>query len=317
MKRCHLAFILVTLLLMGPFVFNSYALAADKLGIGLIPIVDCLQAFVAVDKGFFAKEGIEAKLQYMAGGAKILPAVAGGSLGIGFSSVTSVILSADRGFDFIIVADGAYEPPQPPWTSVIMARKEAGIKEPKDLVGKKVAVNTIHQISDLYVMEMVRRAGGDPKKIIWLEIPFPNMGAALVSKQVDAANLVEPFYTIYKGKPDLVLAFDTFHPLRRRGIIANYVSTKKWVQANSDLVKRFASAIAKATDYISANQREARAVLPKFTRLSPELAMKVGIKDFGKSVDIEGLQWTSDLIYNFGWIKRKQDVRDFVHVTAR
>lgn len=317
MKKCHQVFLAAILVLITLFAFDSYAPASDKLKIGLIPIVDCLQNFVAVDKGFFAKEGIEAELQFMAGGAKILPAVAGGSLGIGFSSVTSVILSTDKGFDFIIVADGAYEPAQPPWTSVIMARKEAGIKEPKDLVGKKVAVNTIHQISDLYVMEMVRRAGGDPKKIIWLEIPFPHMGAALVGKQVDAANLVEPFYTIYKGKPDLVLAFDTFHPLRRRGIIANYVSTKKWVQANPDLVKRFASAIGKATDYIGANPKEARAVLPKFTRLSPQMAVKVGIKDFGKSVDIEGLQWTSDLIYSYGWIKKKQDVRDFVHVTAR
>ena len=45
----------------------------------------------------------------------------------------------------------------------------------------------------------VRKAGGDPAKVKFVELPFPDMPAALQAGQVDAIFVVEPFLTAALG----------------------------------------------------------------------------------------------------------------------
>lgn len=296
-----------------------YAQAAKpaKLKIGYLPIVDCLQLFVAIDKGYLAKEALSAELVILGGGTKILGAMAGGSLDLGFTATVPLIFAVAQGFDFKIIADGAYDTKYGRNNSVIMATRASGIERPRDLEGKKVAVNTIRQIADLFVMELVRSDGGDPKTITFLEIPFPQEGPVLIKGQVDAANLVEPFYTIYGNDPKIKFLAPLFRWVRSGVMIANYAASAKWISRHQSETKRFASAMRQATDYIQGHGDETRMVLTKFTRLKADMAKKISIKDFGKHIKMDDLEWYLDKLYGYGWIKKRLKAGDLVYQTAR
>lgn len=316
MKKGFALIVFLGLIVAGVAVSYTQVARPAKLKIGYLPIVDCLQLFVAVDKGFLAQEGIQPEMQILGGGAVILSAMAGGSLDMGFSAVDSLILAVDQGFDFLIAADGAYDTKTGRNNSVIMVRKDSGINRPKDLAGKKITLNAIKGIGELYVKELVKADGGDPRAVTIVELPFPQAGPALIGGKVDAANLVEPFYTIHGNDPGVKFLAPLFRDVRPGAMVANWVASKKWIEANAETVERFSRALRKATDYIYENPSEARAIIAKATRMAPEMAAKIGIKDFGKKVNLAELQWSADKKLEYGWIKRKLDARAMVYRTA-
>ncbi len=62
---------LITLLAMailGITLLTSCARKSEKVKIGYIPIADCAQLYVAIEKGFFEQEGLEIELLGLAGG---------------------------------------------------------------------------------------------------------------------------------------------------------------------------------------------------------------------------------------------------------
>jgi NitT/TauT family transport system substrate-binding protein len=64
--------------------------------------------------------------------------------------------------------------------------REASIRTAADLAGKRVAVNTLKNIGDTTIRASVRKAGGDPSSIKFVELAFPDMPAALQAGRVDA-----------------------------------------------------------------------------------------------------------------------------------
>lgn len=75
----------VGLVLAGLLTFPAQAAELGKLRVGIIPVGDCLQIFVADAKGYFKDEGLTVEMPRLAGGAAIAPAVEGGTLELGLS----------------------------------------------------------------------------------------------------------------------------------------------------------------------------------------------------------------------------------------
>lgn len=317
MKRYLVIISVIWLLALSSLTTWAQPGSLKEIKVGMIPITDCLSLFAAKELGYFGQQGLEVKMQPMAGGAVIIPAIAGGSLDIGFSAVITTLLAVDKGFDFVMIADGAYEPTSPPFTGFVMVRKDSGINSPRDLAGKKVGVNLLKNIADLSIMEMVRMDGGDAKKITWVEIPFPRMAQPLINRQIDAGVMVEPFYTFVKANPSLKVLFRNLHDVKPGMIVANYVTTRSWIAKQPELAEKFAQALNKASAYVNNNPSEARKILPRYTRLTPELAGKIGIKRFGTSVDMDGLGWVRDLLIRYGLIKKGLKLESLVFRTAR
>jgi NitT/TauT family transport system substrate-binding protein len=82
---------------------------SNTLKVGYIPIADCAQLYVAMEKGYFIDENLNIELLNLPGGAKILEALAGNSVDIGYSNVVSLILARDSGLDFVSLTGGPIE----------------------------------------------------------------------------------------------------------------------------------------------------------------------------------------------------------------
>ena len=68
-------------------------------------IGDLSPFFLALDRGFFKKAGLDIHATAMIGGAAIAPALASGALNIGWSNVVSIFQGHQAGFDYRFIAN--------------------------------------------------------------------------------------------------------------------------------------------------------------------------------------------------------------------
>jgi len=176
----------------------------------------------------------------------------------------------------------------------VAVKKDSSIKSAKDLVGKKVAVNTLQNIGDTTVRESVRKAGGDPSKVKFVEMPFDQMPAALDGGQVDAAWMAEPALTIAKGQGARVVA-SPFAETDPKLTVATYFTSTKLLQQKPDLVKKFTAAMTESLEYASQHPDEARQMLTGYTKISGAVLGKLALPTWPTEIDMASLQKLASL----------------------
>lgn len=77
--------------------------------------------------------------------------------------------------------------------AVIMVRTDSTIQKFRDLAGKRIAIPSRFAVDFLFLRKMLAREGMTPKDIQIVEMPPPDMPAALYAKAVDAYCTGEPF----------------------------------------------------------------------------------------------------------------------------
>lgn len=77
--------------------------------------------------------------------------------------------------------------------AVIMVRTDSPYKKFKDLTGKRIAIPSRFAVDFLFLRKMLAQEGMTPKDIQIVEMPPPDMPAALYAKAVDAYCTGEPF----------------------------------------------------------------------------------------------------------------------------
>jgi NitT/TauT family transport system substrate-binding protein len=242
-----------------------------RVTVGVIPIVDVAPIYLGKEQGFFSSRGIDLNLVTAQGGAAIVPGVLSGEFEFGFSNITSLMIAQTKNAPVKAVANGAASTGAPGKDfSGVVVRKGSTITTAAALAGRKVAVNTLKNIGDTTVRESVRKDGGNPSGIQFVEIAFPDMPAALESGQVDAAWVVEPQLSTVKAAGATVIA-SNFTDTAPDLTIAAYFAGAKLIGDDPALVRRFTEAVNESLSYADAHSDEARAVLSSYTRISEEV----------------------------------------------
>ena len=294
------------------------ALAQSKLNVGYMKIGDLSPFFLAMEKAFFKDAGLEINLASMVGGAAIMPALASGSINIGWSNVISVYQGHLQGLDYRLVANGAINKRGTNDVFGVCVNPASPIKSARDLAGKTVAVNTLRNIMHGATAHWIDSNGGDSSKVKWVEIPFPQMPPALMNKQIDAYGAVEPFVTVPVQKKQARLLGRQLGAIAPRLLIASYFGSEGWVSKNVPLVKAFVAALNRGIDAHNANLDEARAVLAKHTGHKPELFKNMPLPAFEKALLESDLQPMLDVALRYKLIDRKFSVSEVIskHVRA-
>src|SRR6185503_6522520 len=100
---------------------------------------------------------------------------------------------------FLIISGGSGTSDAPPDLAGLVVKPGTALKTGKDFEGRSIAVNTRNNIIWLYARAWVKKTGGDPDKVNYQEVPFPQMIDAVRGGRVDAAFVVEPFFSAGKG----------------------------------------------------------------------------------------------------------------------
>ncbi|MCF6746050.1 nitrate ABC transporter substrate-binding protein [Blastococcus sp. KM273128] len=282
--------------------------ALEEVSVGVIPIVDVAPIYLGQQQGFFEDCGLDVTLETGQGGAAIVPAVVSGQSQFGFSNMTSLLLAASEGLPLQVVANGvASTGEQGADFGAVVAQPDSGITGAADLAGRTVAVNTLNNIGTTTVRESVRAAGGDPDSVQFVELPFPEMAAALEQGNVDAAWVVEPFVAVATDAGAQVVAsnfVDTADDLT----VATYFTSRQYAQENPEAVECFSDAMAQSLEYAQENPDAVREILGEYTQIDPAIAEAMTLPAWPAEINRDSVQTLSDLAVEDGLLDEAPDL---------
>jgi NitT/TauT family transport system substrate-binding protein len=232
------------------------ATAADleKVRVSIIPINDVAPMFAAIHNGYFRELGLEIDTSPSTGGAIGIPGLIGGSFDITYGNIVSGFLANQQGLDVRVIAPGTKLADKTTDTTPIITRSDSGIKTGKDLEGKTFAVNTRNNVLWLYARAWIKATGGDPDKVSFKEVPFPQIEDALLQKRVDAAFLVAPFSIIASQKPEITVLAHPYTELQLGADVGQWLTTGKLLAEKPDLMKKFVAGLRKGIEWYNANR---------------------------------------------------------------
>jgi NitT/TauT family transport system substrate-binding protein len=279
-----------------------------KVKVGVIPIVDVAPLYLGQQKGFFKKQGLELEVSLAQGGAAIVPAVASGQYQFGFSNSTSLMVAQSNNVPVKVVSNGiASTGVQGKDFGALTVKGDSSVKSADQLEGKKVAINTLKNINETAVRESVRKAGGDPDKVKFVELAFDQMPAALDSGQIDAAMVVEPALATVKSQGAREIA-SPLVDVAPHLTVAMYFTSTSYEQQNAAVVKKFRTALAESLAYADAHPDEARQVVTTYTKIPAAVLAKVTLPAWPADPDRASLDALQKLGQDDGLFKTAPDL---------
>ena len=280
---------------------------------GFIPVIDVAALYLGKDQGIFKKEGINLQVNMGTSGAGIVPSVVSGQYTFGFSAIVSLLQAKDHGVPVKIIAAGSNSTATAGAdVTMIHAAPSSGITRPRDLQGKTVSVNALNGLLQLLGEIAVKKDGGDPSKVHFIELPFADALAALKSGKINAMVGAEPFGTaaIAAGFPAIsspYLAMSS-QPM----LTSAYYTSDAQLQQNPELFKKLVTAINESLAYAQAHPAQIRAELPKYSGLTAANAQKAILPTFAPAIPASSISLFSQYAKEFGLIKNDVSYSDLV-----
>jgi NitT/TauT family transport system substrate-binding protein len=264
-------------------------------------------AFVAfgIERGTFARHGLEVVLETTQGGAATLPALLSGEVDVGGSNVVSLLLAASKGLPVRAIAGGttARGTGEEDFGALLGAE---GVTRIRDLDGGTVAVNTLNNVAEVAVKAALERRGLEPDAVEFAEVPFDGMAAALGEGSVDAALAIEPFATEARQAGHAVLG----HPYAETepGMqVGAYAVASRFADAAPETVEAFRAAIADTADEVASDEDAFRAFLAGREDLPPRLADAIALPRWTGALDAGSVARTARLMRRYGLVEQRID----------
>jgi NitT/TauT family transport system substrate-binding protein len=279
----------------------------QQVKVGIIPILDVAPIYLGKQKGFFSNRKIELTLESGQGGAAIVPGVVSGQFQFGFSNVTSLLIAQSRGLPLKVVSNGVASTGKDKADFGGVVVKDPSIRTAADLAGKRVAVNTLKNIGDSTIRASVRKAGGDPSSIRFVELAFPDMPAALQAGRVDAIWVVEPFLSTSLGQGGRLVAAN-YVDAAPDLTVAVYFTSQQLIEKDPDLVKRFTEAMTESLAYADAHPDEARQVLTSYTQIDEAVIQKLTLPKWPAQINRASVETLAGLAVKDGLVTKQPDL---------
>ncbi|MDD4562860.1 MAG: MetQ/NlpA family ABC transporter substrate-binding protein [Syntrophomonadaceae bacterium] len=209
------------------------------ISIGVMPDVESVPFIIAEKNGYFEKEGVQVKIEHFSSAKDRDSALQGGKLDGVITDVIAVVFANEGGIKLKIVAknEGNVE---------LLAGKDSGINELKDVKGKKVGMST-HTIMEYTTDKMLEAAQIKPEEINKVAIPpLPTRLEMLQGAKIDAAILPEPLAGLAVKNGALAL-ISTDEMDNKAGAIA---FTSQSLQENPEEIKAVMRAYNNAVAYL-------------------------------------------------------------------
>jgi NitT/TauT family transport system substrate-binding protein len=276
--------------------------------VGVLPVIDVVPLYLGIQRGIFRKGGLNVTLRNFQSGSEVIPATIAGQIQFGFSNVVSLLAARDRGVPLISVAGGSTSTGDPLRDiNAVLVRHDSPLRSARDLVGKKVAVNSWNNIGDTTVKTAVRKDGGDDWKIHFVRIPFPEMPAQLASGVVDAVWEGEPFLSAIIQSGGRIL-FNNLTETYPKVQVAQYFTTEQVRQGNPRVVTAFANGIQEAMAYASTHLADVQKTLVTYTKITPASASKLVFPTWSSALDAQSTLALGQAAHEFGTLYQAPDV---------
>lgn len=222
---------------------------------------------VAVKKGFFEKQGIDAELKSFDDGNVALDALLTGAADIGGTSELGGVVRIARGGKLYVMASGI----QHPDFFGLVGKKS--IQKPTDLEGKSVGVPR-GSGAHLFMAKYAAFHKVDLSKVAIKYLQAPESVAALARGDIDAFFLWDPWLSrAVSSVPDTqIIALSSQNNIFR---LNTYVYFSQKLVDDKALAEKAMRALIEGGDWAMANREEASKLVGEAYRLPPAEAFKI------------------------------------------
>lgn len=278
--------------------------------VNIVPFTPDAVMFLGMEKGMFAKRGININIQRAASPIPVVASLVADQAQFGFVT-TPVLINANReGTDVKCVSpiDGQVSPTRD--SSALVVKGDSGIKSLADLSGKSVAVVQLASINLIGARKLIEDAGATGTR--YVAMPFPQMPQALADGRVDAAVITSPYLEQALDARAVALA----HPssdLLPNGTVYCWAATQQYLDQNPEVARNFQDAMTEAINYTKGHEQEALDTLVKHLQLSPEDARKQVIpSNYVPEINVNSIGQIQDLMSQQGAIDSTVNPADMV-----
>ncbi|QKW37477.1 ABC transporter substrate-binding protein [Actinomadura sp. NAK00032] len=287
---------------------GGQGLEKDTMTVAALPLADNVAVYIAQKQKLFEAEGLKVEIKPVQQSTQAIPALIKGDVNvIAGANYVSFLQANEKGtLKLSVVAEGATLASH---TFDLLVKSDSKIKTPKDLEGKKVAVNILNNIQSLTLDAILKANNVDASKIKYVQVPFPQMATALQKGQVDAIHAVEPFTSDTEKKLGARVAVDGGAEPVTDLPISGYVSTQEFTQKNPKTAAAFQRAIIKAQKLATGDRKVVEQALPTYTKIDAKVAGVITLPGYPTSLNTTRMQRTVDLMLTAGLLKQKPDMK--------
>ena len=241
---------------------NQSTESSTTTAIGLNPWIGTTPLYIAQEKGFFQKRGLNLEIKIFTGTSDANSAFMSGRLD-SWSPVTSeAVAIAAQGSEFRIVlvqdtsvgADG------------ILARNSIGTIA--DFKGKEIAVEE-DSVSHFFLLQVLETVGLEAKDFTLVNTPPDAAAAAYQSGQIEIAVTYSPYLSkANEAQSDGRIIYDSS---KMPSAIADlYVFSPQLIEQNPQIVDAFIRGVLEGLDFLQNNREEGLAIAARAIEITPE-----------------------------------------------
>ena len=223
---------------------------STSIRLGIQSSTICALPLIAAEKDFFRKQGVNVDIKHYPSGKLALMGMFDGEVDMAAVADMPIMSNSFKRNDFAVFGQIAWTG-QGAW---IIARKDAGIQEPQDLKGKRVATQRNSAVHFFLSMFLLKHgiAEDDVDLVFMKAIELPT---ALSGGRIDAFSMRNPFIDDAKKMiGDQALEMIDSKVYRQT---FNLVAWKEYLKTNSPATEQFLKALAEAEHLAIANEAEA------------------------------------------------------------
>jgi NitT/TauT family transport system substrate-binding protein len=309
MRTLAAAIVAMLLAAAGPAVAQDQKLIPLK--VGTLKQASLTDVWVAKQAGIFEKDGLDVELIEFRNGNEAIAAQRGGHVDIVLSIPGTAMVAIERGFDLVLISQNETCQARGPDSGAIVVLKDSPINSLADLVGHRIALSGLHTQKTVAIQTVFRKAGIDPGKVQFIELPYASHPDALRSRQIEAVASLDPWTTQMRtsglGK---VLAWDYVDSVPLQPIGAWYATTA-FVGKNREAVDRFARSIRDVIEYMHADAARAKQNVAAYTGLDVGLLKDMPSNNWDYRISTAKWQQVADMMTANGELQKSHKAAEY------
>lgn len=270
------------------------------LTVAINPSTQFAPFFYGIQSGIFEEHGLSIEVVPQTDIAAIISGLASGTYDFGFATVVHVITANANGVPIRTVSTIEGQIQDDDEGTVTIASGESGITDIAGLEGKRVATVGLSSHNTLTLWALADKAGIDPKSIELVQLPFPQMAAALAAGDVDAAVMQWPFAA--EALADGGVALEYNNRVLYAGTATTFFNTSQsFIDQNPKTVAAFEAAMFESIEAANEDPEAANQSLVEGLDYSPEQAENARWNVGGNpAVSLEAFERTQESLIAYG-----------------
>ena len=230
------------------------AQTADTVTVAVNGLISDAPFFIGAKKGFFARHGLNVKLEMIDAGSQMMAPLAAGHIDVAGGAVSVGTFNAvARGMNIKIVADRATTHPKSSYISLLIRKdlvNSGRVKTFADLKGLRIAQNGRGGTQASTVNDALKKGGLTYDDAVHVyNMPNPDHLNGMANKAIDGALTTEPLVTL-AVKKGIAVRF-TGPDLYPDQVIAALLYSGEFIKKRPDVARRFMLGYVESVRYFN------------------------------------------------------------------